>query len=266
MPSRSKTRSAIQLLVEGADTKYFFMHMLGHMGFNNVDVQDDVEWRGSSRVYHEAMDLIDGLGLTGSLDECDVAAFNRVRKAILTRLDPSDIEIRDFGGNEELPDFLSDFINAVQNAPGARSNLEAIGIVRDAESNSVDAFQYVRKAISKLKLTPPDCPMQIVGENPRIGVLILPPNKDNGMLEDICLDAVQADPATPCVEEYIECLKENLPEWQDGNRRKATVQAFLASRPEPGMKLGEGAKLGYWNWSHEAYRPIEQFIRELSDL
>lgn len=266
MPSRSRTRAAIQLLVEGADTKYFFMHLLGHMGINNVDVQGDVEWRGSSRVYREAMDLIDGLGLTGSLNESDIAAFNRVRKAILTRLDPSDIEIRDFGGNEELPDFLSDFVNAVRSAPGARSNLEAIGIVRDAESNSVDAFQFVRKAISKLELTPPDCPMQIVGENPRIGVLILPPNKDDGMLEDICLDAVQADPAMPCVQEYLECVEDKILNWPSGNRKKATVQAFLASRPEPGLKLGEGAKLGYWNWGHEIYVPIMRFIRDLAEI
>ena len=264
MPSRGKARAPIQLLVEGADTKYFFMHLLGHMGLNNVDVQGDVEWRGSSRVYREAMDLINGLGLTGRLDDCDVAAFNRVRKAILTRLDPSDIEIRDFGGNEELPGFLSDFIDAVRKAPEAGTNIDAIGIVRDAELDSVDAFQCAQKAISALELATPDCPMEIVGRNPRIGVLILPPDRGEGMLEDVCLDAVHDDPAMPCVQDYLQCVADRIPNWPDRNRKKATVQAFLASRPEPGMKLGEGAKLGYWNWSHEVYDPIMQFLRDLA--
>ena len=259
MPPRSGVRAPIQLLVEGADVKYFFIHLLGHMGINNVEVQGDVEWRGHARFYREAPDLLRSLGLS-SIDEGDIAAFNRVRAAILEHLDPSDVEVSSFGGVAELRGFL----RAVWNSPGAQSTIQALGIVRDAEASSSDAFKSARDAIDALRLTPPDCPTQIVGEKPRIGILILPPGKPKGMLEDVCLDAVQDDPAMPCVREYIECVKRSVPNWRVQYRKKASVQAFLASRPEPGLKLGEGAKLGYWNWSHEAYRPIKQFIQDLT--
>jgi len=266
VPPRSGVRASIQLLVEGADAQYFFMHFLNHMGFNNVEVQGEVEWRGHSRVYKDAPDLIKGLGLRSKFDEDDLAAFDRIRNEILERLDPSDAEISNFGGVTELHSFLG----AVWNSPRARTTIEAIGIVRDAESNARGtesaaeaAFKSAHAAISASGLTPPDRPLQVIGKKPRIGVLILPPGESEGMLEDVCLDAVQADPAMSCVDEYIECVKRSVRNWRGQNRKKASVQAFLASRPEPGLKLGEGAKLGYWNWSHEVYSPIKQFIENL---
>ncbi len=266
MPRKSEVKAPTQLFVEGADAKYFFMHLLNHMSINNVEVQGEVEWRGHSKVYKDAPDLIKGLGLRSKLDEEDLAAFDRVRYEVLERLDPSDAEISNFGGITELHSFLG----AVWNAPRARTTIEAIGIVRDAElsasgtaSAAEAAFKSAHAAISASGLNSPERPLQVVGEKPRIGILILPPGESEGMLEDLCLDAVQADPAMPCVYEYIECVKRSVPNWRGRNRKKASVQAFLASRPEPGLKLGEGAKLGYWNWSHEAYSPIKQFIVDL---
>ncbi len=268
MPPRSGIRAPVQLLVEGADVQYFFMHFLNHLGFNNVEVQGEVEWHGHPRAYRDAPDLIRGLGLRSKLDENDLAAFDRVRNEILERFDPSDAEISNFGGIDEMRSFLM----AVWNAPRARTTIEAIGIVRDAETRASDtesaaeaAFKSVHAAISATGLNPPAYPLQVVGEKPRIGVLILPPGEPEGMLEDVCLGAVQADPAMPCVEEYIECIKSNVRNWRDQHRKKASVQAFLASRPEPGLKLGEGAKLGYWNWGHEVYGPIRQFVEDLID-
>ncbi len=263
MPPRSGIRAPIQLLVEGRDAHYFFMHFLNYIGYNKieVDVQSDENWwRGHSRVYRQAPDLIEGLGLSSSLDEDDLAAFNRVRGAILDCLDPSDAEISSFGGVTELRGFLS----AVWNAPGARTTIGAIGIVRDAESDADGAFESARDAIRALGLKTPDCPLQVVGDQPKIGILILPPEKSAGMLEDVCLDAVQDDPAMQCVKEYLTCVQAEVEDWSIHNPSKAKVQAFLASRERPGLRLGEAADRGDWNWSHDVYNPIKQFIRDLT--
>ena len=261
MPPRTGLKAPIQLLVEGRDAQFFFMAFLNHMGFNNVEVQSDVEWRGHSRVYREASDLIVGLGLTDSLDERDVAGFDRVRSAILERLDPSEVEISSFGGVTELRGFLS----AVWNAPNARTTIEAIGIVRDAESDADSAFESARAAISALGLCPPDGPLQVVGQKPRVGALILPPGQSAGMLEDVCLDAVHEDPAMLCVEEYLECVQKRVTDWPNINRSKAKVQAFLASRYEPGLLLGQAAERGDWDWSKRTFWQIKQFVQELTN-
>ena len=261
MPPRSGLRAPIQLLVEGRDAQFFFMAFLNQMGFNNVEVQSDVEWRGHSRVYREASDLIVGLGLTDSLDERDVVGFDRVRSAILERLDPSEVEISSFGGVTELRGFLS----AVWNAPNARTTIEAIGIVRDAESDADAAFESARAAISAIGLIPPDGPLQVVDQKPRIGVLILPPGQSAGMLEDVCLDAVHEDPAMLCVEEYLACVQKRVTDWPNINRSKAKVQAFLASRDEPGLLLGQAAERGDWDWSKRTFWQIKHFVQELTN-
>ena len=259
MPPKSGIKAPIQLLVEGADARFFFMHYLNHLGFNNVEVQEGVEWRGHSRVYREAPDLIVGLGLKDRLDAQDLAAFNRVREAILARLNPSVVEIKDFGGNENLRNFLMAFWSM----PRARTAVNSIGIIRDAESDAQAAFASAQGAVRDLGLVPPESPLQVTDGSPKVGILILPPERPKGILENLCLDSVKDDPAMPCVQEYLECLQEKIPHWPSGNLKKAHVHAFLASRPEPGMKLGEGARLGYWNWNHTAFRPIERFIRDL---
>ena len=263
MPRRIQVSAPIQLLVEGADAKYFFIHFLNQMGFNKVDadVQSDEEWRGQSRVYRDAPDLIASLGLTDSLEEHELEVFNRVRSAILNRLDPSEMEVSDFGGVSELRGFLS----AVWNASGARTTIEAIGIIRDAETDAGAAFQSAKDAVRAIGLCPAESPLQVVGHKPRIGILILPPEKREGMLEDVCLEAVRCDAAMPCVDEYIECVSEKVPGWRDGNGKKSRVQAFLASRREPGLKLGEAAQLNAWNWDHATYGPIKQFISDLAN-
>ena len=260
MPPRRAIKAPIQLLVEGADAQFFFMHFLNHMGLNNVEVQGEAEWRGHARVYREASDLIVALDLADSLIERDVAAFDRVRSAILERLVPSDMEIRDFGGVTELHGFLK----AVWSAPSARTTIEAIGIVRDAESNAAAAFDSVRDAIRVLGLQPPERPLQVAGKKPRIGVLILPPGQPDGMLEDVCLEAVRCDPAMRCVEEYLACLQDAIADWPNSNPSKAKLQAFLASRERPGLRLGEAAARGEWNWDHVSYNPIKRFIEDLT--
>ncbi len=262
MPPKSGVKAPIQLLVEGADAQYSFIHFLNHMGFNRVDVevQSNVEWRGHSRVYREAPDLIASLGLSDNIGEDDLAAFNRVRSAVLNSLDPSDIEVSDFGGVNELRGFL----RAVWNAPNARTTIKAIGIVRDAETDTKAAFQSARDAIDALGLTAPDDPLKVVGRKPRIGILILPPNKPTGMLEDVCLEAVHDDAAMRCVEQYLECVQDQVPGWSNRYPSKAKVQAFLASRERPGLQLGQAADRGDWKWDHPTYNPIRQFVEELT--
>ena len=260
MPSRIEVKAPIQLLVEGKDAQYFFMALLNHLDFNRVQVQSGVQWRGYSTVYRDAHDLIAGLGLIGELGNDDLQGFDRVRNAILSRLEPSEIEIKDFGGNDELRDYLG----AVWSAPGARTTIEAIGIIRDAETDAETALRSVSRAIRAIGLNPPDSPLQVVGNRPRIGILILPPGEHCGMLEDVCLSAVHDDPAMQCVEEYFTCVQESVEYWPNRNPSKARVQAFLASRERPGLLLGQAAERGEWNWEHPTYSPIKRFIRDLA--
>jgi hypothetical protein len=147
--------------------------------------------------------------------------------------------------------------------------INSIGIVRDADSDPNAAFQSVKNALRlannnlEADVFPiPDVPLVTVGNELRLSVMILPKIDKPGMLEDICLEAVKNDCAIECIDEFFGCIAGRnclMPE----NASKARIQIFLASRKEPGKRLGEAAKAGYFSWESEAFNRLKDFLVKL---
>ena len=83
----------------------------------------------------------------------------------------------------------------------------SIGIMRDAETNRTGAFQSVCSAIRGAGLAEPPQVLTVAAGPPQVGVFILPDCANDGMLEDLCLQAVASDTAVPCVDECFACLQ-----------------------------------------------------------
>lgn len=215
--------------------------------------------------------------------------------ALIKHLVLTDIEIRDIGGKDNI----RRNVRALKITPGFEK-ATSLGVVRDADNDPHSAFQSVCDALQDAGLPRPSEPLQPTGNAPQVTVMILPDGKTTGMLEDICLESVNEDPAMHCVEEYFQCLDERL-ENLPNNPSKARVRAFLASRewleeahfeylqthlddsfPEspvapstamvhtflasrykPGLALGVAAQEGYWPFNHHAFDLIKQFLEML---
>ncbi len=138
----------------------------------------------------------------------------------------------------------------------------SLGVVRDADRDARAAFQSIRDALGAAELPQPDQPSLFEGGKPRAGVMIVPGEKSGGALEDLCLSAVSHEPAMRCVDLYFECLQSaGIPRPEVLSKAKA--QAFLASKPRPGLRLGEAAEAGYWNLCSGAYDELRRFLRLL---
>jgi hypothetical protein len=178
------------------------------------------------------------------------------------------IEIRNYGGICQLAPFLRTLP-----AISGFGEVVSLGIIRDAESNAQDAFKAVCQALEKARsggpstpfqerLSVPQAPINKTGGALGVSVFILPDCVSPGMLETVCLASVAIDPAMPCVEQYFECLTgSRVP--TPGNMSKARVQAYLSSRPKPGLLLGQAAHGGYFPWQSGVFEPIKQFLRAL---
>jgi len=182
-----------------------------------------------------------------------------------------EIQIQNFGGVNQLASFLQEFqyfLQAVRQAPGSEGLLVqeiiSLGIVRDTERESgpEDAFSSVCRALNGIGLTAPGQIGIFEGSNPRVGVLILPDAKKRGMLETLCLRSVADHPAMQCVNEYFDCVKEQLGKLPK-NMDKARVQAFVAAKPKYVPHLGLAAHRGYWPWDSPVFDHVKQFLREL---
>jgi hypothetical protein len=177
--------------------------------------------------------------------------------AMIAHLGLNRIQIYESEGKSRLREKLA----ALAGAPGC-ADLLSIIVVRDADDDPTAAFQSVRDALAAAGLPAPSEPMAAAGERPRVTVVIMPEPDLPGALEDACLKAVGQDPAVSCVERFFQCLGEQrLP--RPRSMSKARVQAFLASREEPGLRLGEAAEKGYWPWDENVFNPLKTILQQI---
>jgi hypothetical protein len=178
--------------------------------------------------------------------------------ALLKHLDLSEVQIRNFGGINELRSFLK----ALRNEPDFWGKVSSLGVIRDAENNPQGAFQSVRDSLLAANLPAPTNTMVSVGADPQVSILILPDAVTPGMLETLCLAAVENDPAMQCVEAYFNCLKQQMA-VSPRNPTKARLHAFLSSRPKSDLLIGEAANAGYFPWNHPTFDQVKQFLQSL---
>lgn len=173
-----------------------------------------------------------------------------------------DIQIQNFGGVDQLRKTLQAIIITSGFRHFLASEVVSLGIIRDADqSDPINAFRSVCSALRASGLTEPSELEIFEGENPRVGVLILPDKNNPGMLETLCLKSIVNDPVMECIDEYFHCI--NKLDLEPKNMAKAKVQAFLASRPEYVPHLGLAAQKGYWLWDNPVFDHIKKFLSNL---
>lgn len=177
--------------------------------------------------------------------------------ALLDHMGLKEIQILPIGGKTKLKPNLK----ALVLSPNFKT-VKSLGLVRDADDDPSSAFQSVRGALQSVNLIAPSQPLERVGNDPQISIMILPGNDRPGDLEVLCLDSVDKDSAITCVEQYFECLKKQsvpMPKCMS----KAKVHTFLASRQEADRRLGEAAQAGYWPLDDLVFEQMKSFIQAL---
>lgn len=164
-------------------------------------------------------------------------------------------QIQEFGGADGLPGFLQGFVKS----PGFDS-VTSIGIVRDADESAEAARRSVEASLNNAGLPAPG---DDEGDRaPAVHVLILPDGEEPGMIETLLCRSVAEDAVMTCVNEFFECVG-GLPDVDIRNPHKSRAQAYLATRPTPGVSVGVAAKMGYWPFDHDAFAEVRDFLAGL---
>lgn len=183
----------------------------------------------------------------------------RFFKSILKNLNIRDIMVEDYNGKDNLGNYL----NNLKSRTYDFSQLTSIGITRDADDlPPKSSFDSICSRLLKVGLPIPNNMAEKTTTTPSINIFIFPNNRDSGMLEDLCLESVKDDGAISCVEQYLECVKNNANREPD-NLAKAKLHVWLASKEKPDKRLGEAAEAGYWDWESAAFEPLKEFIFSL---
>jgi hypothetical protein len=175
----------------------------------------------------------------------------------------ADIQVLNFGGIAELRPYLKMLINLPN-----YEKVKTIVIARDAEKDSSAAVQSVKDSLKNAGLSVPEKPFEFAGSLPKIACMIFhgfikdasgKESLSNGTLEDLCLEIVKNDPAFECVEHYMNCLEKKS--YKPTHPHKAKLHAYLAGKDGfAGLKIGEAARVGAWDWSHSKLDPFKRII------
>lgn len=169
-------------------------------------------------------------------------------------------------GNVETPyrihstdgiDNMGNFLRLLPRLPGFEE-LRSIGIVADADNDCNNRFKSIVSFLESVNLEAPHAPGIVTSSIPKIGVFIMPNNKDNGCLEDLFVLTVSNTPIYSCISSFFECAAEKgfIPR----RRSKAFSQAVLSCNQEFVKDLGVGAKKGYWDFNHNSFKAFREFI------
>jgi len=184
--------------------------------------------------------------------------------ALANHLGIGDIQVMPIGGKTRLTANLAGLVN-----DPLFSSVQCLGIVRDADAtahgstvrSAATALQSVWGSLAHVGLPCPSAHGQFGAGPPRVGVFIVPNGVDDGMLETLCVTSVSSAPEFHCVDDYFQCLQGHA--IISNSPHKARAHAWLASRPDPGKRVGEAAQAGYWPWDSGAFAEIWSFIRSL---
>jgi len=182
-------------------------------------------------------------------------------RALLRRLDLTDIQVQNFGAISEL----RGFVKQISLAPHFADLVTSLGIVRDAEADPSAAFASVQGALRAAGLTVPGSPEIVASQAPQVSVLILPDARSPGSLETLCYRSLAHEPVTACINDFLRCAaqRQPVPPRTAAMADKARLHAYLATRPEPGLLLGEAAQRGLFPWSNPAFERVTRFVRSL---
>ncbi len=174
--------------------------------------------------------------------------------ALTKHLNLENIQIAGIGGKNTLRAELKQ----IRKSRSFLDLVTSLGIVRDADENPKGAFQSVSSALKAAELPVPKRPLVSVDNTPRVTVMILPDANTSGMLEDVCLKAIENEAAMNCTKQYFECLQQqslSLPK----DISKAKIQVYLAAL-EAEIRLGVAAQKGFWPWEHPAFDEVKRFL------
>lgn len=169
--------------------------------------------------------------------------------------------IRDCQGKEKLLGLIPTQLK--------ESDLFALGILLDADSDMSATWQSVRDLLKESGYLLPDSPDSagtIVAAcsdlSPRVGVWLMPNNENPGIIEDFLRVLVpDADPLMDHVEKSIDSIPNNCCKFVELKRSKARIHTWLAWQEEPGKPLGQSIKARYLDPTLPAASDFESWLQ-----
>ncbi|MCL1974607.1 MAG: hypothetical protein FWG61_00430 [Firmicutes bacterium] len=172
----------------------------------------------------------------------------------------------DFGGNKELPTFLSDDLPV---KPGY-DNITSIIIIRDSEDNFDSAVQEVKSALKKAGLPVPSEPNTIEQDDKiRVAFSLFPSLsniKQNGTLEDLYIEnlvEVGVNSVLDDIYAFLDDLKSKGRSFTWPHKTKLHTY-FSVTNDYVTMKVGEATEAGAFDFECAKMNVLKELLKNIA--
>jgi hypothetical protein len=157
---------------------------------------------------------------------------------------------------------LESYLREIPKRPEfTRGEVESLAVLIDAEKSGASAWQKIQNAVKLGFGVQLQNQGDFLGESPRIAGFVISGADGNGMLEDLCLEAVSGRAGYPCLLQYFKCLAEKT-EVQEYHA-KAKFRAWMASQTDFELGVSLAADKGYIPWESPSFDPLRGFLRNV---
>ena len=175
-----------------------------------------------------------------------------------------DIEALDFGGNEDLSAYLA----ALKGIDGY-SDLVSLLVIRDAELDAQKAAHQVQNALRSNGLDVPAAQGQWTDGIPKTCFLLFPAlgtEERPGTLEDLCvtiLDNAKTETPMEEIDTFVGHLEQNRKQTFTHRHKTRLHTYFSVNNKFVGMKVGEAADAGAFDWFHPNLEPLKNCLSKM---
>lgn len=174
----------------------------------------------------------------------------------------NDIQVLDFGGNEDLSNFLMTLKNMDR-----FDQVTNMAIIRDAEKDYEKACREIVKSLNKCGFVSPEqcCTWAADNTGLRVGFLLFPLNGNAGTLEDLCLH-ILSEKNNRNVLSFVDTFlseMESTFERSYHRKHKNILHTYFSSTDKyVTMPLGMASRAGAFDWGCDELEPLKRFLAE----
>lgn len=173
-----------------------------------------------------------------------------------------DIQVWDFGGNENLSNFLMTLKNMDK-----FELVTSLAIIRDAEKDYEKACREIGSALKKCGFIPPEqCGTWTIDDKGlKVGFILFPLKKGTGTLEDLCLRILSEENNRNILSSVDMFLSEMESKFERSYHRKHKniLYTYLSSTDKyVTMPIGVASRAGAFDWGSDELNPLESFLTE----
>jgi hypothetical protein len=189
---------------------------------------------------------------------CEGADEIAVLTELCTARGIAGLTVEEYKGRDNLAHVLRD----VPKRPDyVQQQIESLAVLLDANGDPDASWQRLRDAVQHRLNVALSGRGVFAGEKPKITGYLIGRSDGKGMLEDLCLLAINEQAGLDCLDTYFRCLVEKTEKKE--YHAKARFRAWMSAQEDREMRLGQAASKGHLRWDSPAFDPLVAFLRTL---